>query len=166
MNRNQIIKAFENNDLEYPKTQIERQSFLNTCWELIFDTEEKPYLGLIPHYNKVAEAYNKEAKSPIMVIINNQIQSKMATAKKAAAKKAAPKKAAAKKAAPKKTVVKKATKVNADNGEKPKTQKQIIVELAEKGHTIDEIAEISGIQKPNVSSTYSRLKLGKKAGKK
>ena len=87
MNRNQIIKAFENNDLEYPKTQIERQSFLNTCWELIFDTEEKPYLGLIPHYNKVAEAYNKEAKSPIMVIINNQIQSKMATAKKAAQKK-------------------------------------------------------------------------------
>jgi len=46
------------------------------------------------------------------------------------------------------------------NGEK--TQKETIVELAAKGKTIDQIVELTGFIKTNVSWYFSRLQLGGK----
>jgi len=146
---------FDDDDqIIYPESQGERQEFLEVLYDVLNgDKEAEDYfLGdydqkdLIRVYNSVVDLYNKEAKSSIYSHFN---KSNMATKKKAAAKK----NAAAKKAAPKPK----------KNGEK--SQKQQIVELAEKGYTVDQIVEKTGIQKPNVSSIYSRLGLKKHAKK-
>lgn len=172
---NYQIQIDDNGDMVIPETQGEKQDFLQTLWGRIFG--EGNEFDLVPIYNRAAEAYNKTAGQVIMLIINNNVKQKTMAEKKAAAKKAVPKKAAikkgavkkvaekkpaAKKVAPKKAAPKKAEGVPAEG--KKETQKEIIVRLHGEGKTINEIVEISGIQKPNVSYYFSKLKLNKKDG--
>ena len=134
-------------EIVIPKNAVELADFLSDLWEDIFENDQTDKIEL---YNQAAKQYNTEVRNNIMeLIINFKNQKNMAT-KKAAVKKTATKKAApAKKAAVKKT------------GEKKVSQKTQIVELAAKGKSIDQIVEITGIQKANVQWYFSKLKLGK-----
>lgn len=143
------FKYDDGDNIIIPSSQGERQEFLEALYDMILEPD-KPDTKLIKKYDEAAEAYNKTAGSAIYSSFKSI---KMATKKKAAKKPAPKKKAAAKKSEPKKPAV--------PQGSGKPSQKEQIVKLAEAGKTVDEIVEATGIQKPNVSSIYSRLGLKK-----
>lgn len=146
-----------------PDNMVDLQNFLETLWNRIFENNEQEQIKL---YNQAAVKYNKAVGFQAITIIDNFKKQKqiMATKKAAAEKKAATKKATAKKVAVK-AVSKKAVPKKAEpkkDGKKKVSQKVIVAELADKGLTIDQIVEQTGIKKTNVSWYFSKLKLGKK----
>ena len=149
----------ENDNIIIPDISVELQSFTGTLWDEIHNENNYNY-DKIELYNEAAQKYNKQIKFQAITIINNFKNQKMATTKKAV-KKSAPKKAT-KKIVTKSAPAKKSVPVKpVETKEKKVSQKSQIVELAAKGKTIDEIAEITGIKKTNVSWYFYKLKLGK-----
>jgi hypothetical protein len=143
-----------------PHNQVELQEFTAVLWDKITIDNDHTQ---IQTYNQAAEKYNKQAGWEALIIIHNLKQIKMATVKKAA-----PKKVVVKKAASKKVVKKAVAKVSTVDATLAKvktvgapSQKTQIVELAEKGKTVDEIVAATGIKKTNVAWYFSKLKLGK-----
>lgn len=139
-----------NDEIIIPDNSSDLQNFIETLWNKIYNNNEIDKIDL---YNKAAIKYNEQVKFDAVTIINNLKNQKMATKK--VAKKAVKK--IAKKAVKKSVPQKKSSIVK----EKKPSQKSKIVELAEKGKTIDEIAEITGFKKTNVSWYFYKLKLGK-----
>lgn len=142
----------DNNKIVIPNNMVDLQDFTQALWDKIFDNEET---NLIPTYNLAAEKYNDQAGWEVLITIKNYKE--MAT-KKAAADKAVTKKATPVKKAAVSTVEKTLAKVKTVGAPSQKSQ---IVKLAEKGKTIDQIVEATGIKKANVSWYFSKLKLGK-----
>lgn len=140
--------ANDDGDIIIPDNMADLQNFLDALWTKIFENNERDKIKL---YNAAAEKYNKQAGFQAITTINNFLKQKKMATKKTAAKKAAAKKA---------QIVKKSKTID-ETPVKKVSQKTQIVELAEKGKTINEIVEVTGIKKANVQWYFSKLKLGK-----
>jgi len=170
-----------------PTNLADLQELLQSLWIDIF---EKDDISKIDLYNQAAKIYNDKARfGAITIITNFKKQKEMATKKDVAAttKKAklidtvmpaADKKKAERAKAKAAEVLEtplvqeegeiaapKVKKEAAEPVEKKKTQKELIVELAEDGKSIDEVVEATGIKKTNVQWYFSKLGYSKKPAK-